>query len=231
MGTPYVNYTLELDDRIESPSVNFNGMDCWTFYEISLAFWRMLRAKDGDYRPEDLLALIELERYRDGRCTGGFLSRKHFLEEVFANNSARGLSTNPTSEMGGVRLTRNITEMTMMGRVQDRVSALPSITFLAVGFQRPKKTFKPATSSRPVGRSYRQCRLSPARRAVSDFRNGKNPYIDTARECRVNRWAFVRIKARSLHRRIKCPVEPHCGDTISLVPDAAGEKRFFTLRK
>lgn len=142
VGTPYVNYTLELDDRIESPSVNFNGMDCWTFYEISLAFWRMLRAKDGDYRPEDLLALIELERYRDGRCTGGFLSRKHFLEEVFANNSARGLSTNPTSEMGGVRLTRNITEMTsawrsyrylknnpsllpLMGRVQDRVSALP----------------------------------------------------------------------------------------------------------
>ena len=142
VGTPYVNYTLELDDRIESPSVNFNGMDCWTFYEISLAFSQMLRVKDGDYRPEDLLALIELERYRDGRCTGGFLSRMHFLEEVFANNSARGLSTNPTSEMGGVRLTRNITEMTsawrsyrylknnpsllpLMGRVQDRVSALP----------------------------------------------------------------------------------------------------------
>lgn len=142
VGTPYVNYTLELDDRIETPSVNFNGLDCWTFYEVSLAFARMLRVKDADYRPEDLLALIELERYRDGHCTGSFLSRMHFLEEVFANNGARGLSVNPTSQMGGVRLSRNITEMTAawksyrylhhnpgllpeMARIQDRVSTLP----------------------------------------------------------------------------------------------------------
>jgi hypothetical protein len=63
LGTPYVNYTLEIHDRIESPSVNFQGLDCWTFYEISLAFARMLRLKPGDYTPEDLLALVELERY------------------------------------------------------------------------------------------------------------------------------------------------------------------------
>ncbi|MFZ4597240.1 MAG: N-acetylmuramoyl-L-alanine amidase-like domain-containing protein [Terrimicrobiaceae bacterium] len=142
VGTPYVNYTLEIDDRIESPSANFNGMDCWTFYEISLAFARMLRVKDGDYRPEDLLALIELERYRDGKCTGSFLSRMHFLEEVFANNGVRGLSTNPTRQIGGVPMRRNITEMTSawrsyrylrsnagllpdMARIQERVSALP----------------------------------------------------------------------------------------------------------
>lgn len=142
LGTPYVNYTLEIDDHIESPSVNFNGLDCWTFYEVSLAFARMLKAKEGDYRPEDLLAFIELERYRDGHCTGSFLSRMHFLEEVFANNGARGLSVNPTAQMGGVRLSRNITEMTSawrsyrylknnpgllpeMARIQERVSALP----------------------------------------------------------------------------------------------------------
>jgi len=28
LGTPYVNYTLEIHDRIESPSVNFQGLDC-----------------------------------------------------------------------------------------------------------------------------------------------------------------------------------------------------------
>ena len=142
LGTPYVNYTLELDDHIESPSVNLNGLDCWTFYEVSLGFARMLRAKDGDYRPEDLLAMIELERYRDGRCTGSFLSRMHFLEEVFANNRARGLAVNPTRQMGGIPLRRNISEMTNawhsyrylrnnrellpeMARIQDRVSSLP----------------------------------------------------------------------------------------------------------
>jgi hypothetical protein len=142
LGTPYVNYTLEIDDRIESPSVNFSGLDCWTFYEISLGFARMLKAKDSDYRPEDLLALIELERYRNGRCDGGYLSRMHFLEEVFADNGARGLSVNPTKELGGERLSRQIREMTAMwksyrylrnnpsllpemARIQEKVSALP----------------------------------------------------------------------------------------------------------
>ena len=142
LGTPYVNYTLEIHDHIESPSVNFQGLDCWTFYEISLAFARMLRLKSGDYTPEDLLALVELERYRNGRCDGGYLSRMHFLEEVFADNEARGLSVNPTRDLGGEPLQRQIREMTSawksyrylrsntallpeMGRIQEKVSALP----------------------------------------------------------------------------------------------------------
>jgi len=142
VGTPYVNYTLEIHDHIESPSVNLRGLDCWTFYEVSLAFARMLRTKEPPYRPEDLLALIEMERYRGGKCTGSFLSRMHFLEEVFADNQARGLSVNPTRQMGGQPLRRDIREMTSawksyrylrnnpdllpaMGRIQDRVSSLP----------------------------------------------------------------------------------------------------------
>ncbi len=32
VGTRYKHFTLEIDNRIESPSVNFNGMDCWTLY-------------------------------------------------------------------------------------------------------------------------------------------------------------------------------------------------------
>jgi len=27
-GVPYKSYTLEIDDHVESPSVNFNGLDC-----------------------------------------------------------------------------------------------------------------------------------------------------------------------------------------------------------
>lgn len=142
LGTPYVNYTLEIHDHIESPSVNLQGLDCWTFYEVSLAFSRMLRVKDSDYRPVDLLALVEMERYRHGRCDGSFLSRMHFLEEVFADNQARGLSTNPTKSLGGEPLSREIHEMTTawksyrylrnnpsllprMAVIQEKVSALP----------------------------------------------------------------------------------------------------------
>ncbi|MDD5198767.1 MAG: DUF1460 domain-containing protein [Terrimicrobiaceae bacterium] len=142
LGTPYANYTLEIDDHIEAPSVNLNGLDCWTFYETSLAFARMIKQKPVGATPEDLLSFIELERYRGGHCTGGYLSRMHFLEEVFSDNSRRGLAVNPTQDLGGVPIRRNITEMTSawrsyrylvhnpgllpgMAAIQDRVSALP----------------------------------------------------------------------------------------------------------
>src|SRR3954471_23095418 len=42
VGTPYKGYTLEIDDHVEAPSVNFQGVDCWTFFETALAFVRML---------------------------------------------------------------------------------------------------------------------------------------------------------------------------------------------
>src|SRR5450755_3738902 len=63
VGTPYKGYTLEIDDHVEAPSVNFYGQDCWTTFEISLGFARMLRAKDAPYAPQDLLHMIELNRY------------------------------------------------------------------------------------------------------------------------------------------------------------------------
>lgn len=143
VGTPYVNYTLEVDDHIESPVVNLRGMDCWTYYENALGFARMLRYKPGPYKPEDLLHMVELERYRGGRCTGNYLSRMHHLEEVFYDNERRGLASNVTPRLpGAVRLHREIREMTVqwksyrylrnnrgllpeMGRIEARVSKMP----------------------------------------------------------------------------------------------------------
>ena len=143
VGIPYVNYTLEVDDRIESPVVNFTGMDCWTYYENALAIARMLRYKPGPYKPQDMLHMIEIERYRDGRCTGSYLSRMHHLEEVFHDNQRRGYAVNITSRLpGAVRLRREIREMTVqwksyrylrsnpslvapMGRIEAQVSKLP----------------------------------------------------------------------------------------------------------
>src|SRR5690348_15078339 len=51
LGTRYRSYTLEIDNRIESPSVNFNGLDCWTFFEVSLAFARMLNEPEENWSP------------------------------------------------------------------------------------------------------------------------------------------------------------------------------------
>ena len=140
---PYVNYTLEVDNHIENPVVNFGGMDCWTYYENALAFARMLKYKPPPYRPEDMLHMIEIERYRGGRCNGNYLSRMHHLEEVFYDNQRRGIATNITPNLpGAVRLRREIREMTVqwksyrylqnnpkllpgMGRIEKRVSGLP----------------------------------------------------------------------------------------------------------
>ena len=143
-GTPYEGYTLEIDNRVEAPSANFQGLDCWTFYEISLGFARMLHAKPPPYQPADLLHMIELERYRHGQCTGEYLSRIHFLEELFYDNEKRGLLTNITRQLPGAERMdhRDIREMTVMwrhyrylrsnpsllpemARIQERVSDLP----------------------------------------------------------------------------------------------------------
>lgn len=143
VGTPYVHYTLEVDDHIESPVVNLRGMDCWTYYENALGLARMLRYQPGPYKPADLLHMVEIERYWNGICTGNYLSRMHHLEAVFADNQSRGYASNITARIPGAqRMHREIREMTVqwknyrylranpsllgpMAKIEQRVSLLP----------------------------------------------------------------------------------------------------------
>ena len=55
VGTRYKSFTLEIDNHVEAPSVNFYGMDCWTFFEISLGFARMLNDSPNEWSPARLL--------------------------------------------------------------------------------------------------------------------------------------------------------------------------------
>lgn len=128
VGTPYVNYTLEVDDRTESPVANLKGMDCWTYYENSLALARMLHYKPAPYKPQDLLHMVEIERYRGGVCTGNYLSRMHHLEEVFHDNQRRGYATNITSRIPGAqRIQREIKEMTVQWKAYRYLRSNPSL--------------------------------------------------------------------------------------------------------
>src|ERR1043166_1667356 len=63
-GTRYKHFTLEIDNRTESPSVNFTGMDCWTFFEIALGFARMLNEPESNWTPERMLYYIERKSTR-----------------------------------------------------------------------------------------------------------------------------------------------------------------------
>jgi hypothetical protein len=117
LGTPYANYTLEIDDHTESPSVNLNGVDCWTYFEIALGFARMLETKTGNYLPQDLLGMIELDRYRGGQCNGRYTSRLHYLEDWIDDNGRRGLVQNMTRSLGGIPMRgRYLNEMSKYWR-------------------------------------------------------------------------------------------------------------------
>lgn len=158
VGTPYLHYTLEVDDRIECPVVNLKAMDCWTYYENALAIARMLTFKPGPYHATDMLQMVELERYRNGICTGSYLSRMHHLEEVFYDNQRRGYSNNITSRIpGATQLQREIHEMTVqwknyrylrsnpsliepMGKIEAQVSRLP-VTYIPKSYVRAAEAY------------------------------------------------------------------------------------------
>jgi hypothetical protein len=112
VGTRYKHFTLEIDNRIESPSVNFQGMDCWTFFEIALSFARMLNEPESNWTPERLLHYIEMDRYRGGECTGEYLSRLHYLEDWLYDNNRRGLVEDLTRDLGGRSVPHSAREMT-----------------------------------------------------------------------------------------------------------------------
>ena len=111
VGTRYKHFTLEIDNRIESPSVNFQGMDCWTFFETALGFARMLNEPESNWTPERLLHYIELDRYRGGECTGDYLSRLHYLEDWLYDNDRRGLVQDLTRDLGGQSVPHSAREM------------------------------------------------------------------------------------------------------------------------
>lgn len=126
-GTPYVNYTLELHDRIEAPSVNMNGMDCWTLFEIALGMARLVALHPPPYSPQEMLRLIEMDRYRDGRCTGRFDSRLHHLEDWIRDNERRGLVKDITPSLGGKKLHRRMAYMGKKPHLYRQLRADPSM--------------------------------------------------------------------------------------------------------
>ncbi len=113
IGTPYKSYTLEIDDHIEAPSVNFEGLDCWTFFEVSLAFARMLNDPIEQHTPQRLLHYIELDRYRDGKCDGTYLSRLHYLEDWLWDNHRRKLVKDITKDLDGIKAPVRAREMSI----------------------------------------------------------------------------------------------------------------------
>ncbi len=129
VGIPYKNFTLEIDDHIESPSINMIGLDCWTFFETSLGMARMLGYKKTNYQPADLLREVEFTRYRGGHCSGHYLERIHYLAEWFYENDARGTCKYITRDFGVAKSMtgRKISEMTTLWKSYRYLRNNPSL--------------------------------------------------------------------------------------------------------
>jgi len=113
-GIPYKGYTLEIDDHIESPSVNFKGLDCWTFFEATMGMARMLETKKSGFTPSDLLAQIEHTRYRGGVCNGNYMDRIHFLAEWYKDNDKRKTIDDITKKFPTVEMKNKCNEMSKL---------------------------------------------------------------------------------------------------------------------
>src|SRR4051812_13901360 len=112
VGTPYKGYTLEIRDKVEAASCNLLGLDCWTFFETSLGLARMVQEPVENWTPKTLLKYIEMDRYWDGKCTGEYLSRLHYLEDWAQDNAKRGLVQDLTRSLGGIGVQNSAVEMT-----------------------------------------------------------------------------------------------------------------------
>jgi hypothetical protein len=88
LGIPYKGGTLDLSLDQEIPSVDFTGLDCVTFVEITLAFARIL--KMGRSTAQDLLREIAFIRYRKG-TPGDYATRLHYTSDWFYDNAQKGI--------------------------------------------------------------------------------------------------------------------------------------------
>lgn len=142
---PYKSFTLEIDDHIESPSANLVGVDCWTFFEISLGMARMIAVEKPQYTPDDLLDQIQLTRYRGGQCTGDYLQRIHYLGEWFFENDARGTIDHLTTSFPGALPIRGrkIQEMTVLWKSYRYLRENPEL-------RAPMKTWEDYVAALPV---------------------------------------------------------------------------------
>ncbi|WP_051315595.1 N-acetylmuramoyl-L-alanine amidase-like domain-containing protein [Arenibacter certesii] len=107
IGIPYVAKTLEIGEK-ESLVINLQGLDCTTFVENVLAFSRMLELGQSDFNT--YIEQLETIRYRDG-VLDGYASRLHYYSEWFANNEAKGIIKDITSEIGGAESSKEINFM------------------------------------------------------------------------------------------------------------------------
>ncbi len=97
IGTEYVAHTLEKGEK-EQLVVNLTGLDCYTFFESTLALSRAIKLNQTTF--DEYLKQIELIRYRSGKMTD-YPSRLHYSTDFIYDNVQKKILEDVTKEIGG----------------------------------------------------------------------------------------------------------------------------------
>jgi len=108
LKTPYVPDTLDNSGN-EALITNLRGLDCWTFFENTLAISRVI--KKGKKTFEDYKKELEFIRYRNG-IRSDYISRLHYFTDWIYDNSKKGVVKDINRELGGIKLNKKINFMT-----------------------------------------------------------------------------------------------------------------------
>ena len=105
---PYVAHTLEVTEE-ERVVVNLRAFDCTTFVETVIALTNTARQE----KPAFGFFLDQLQkiRYREGQVQG-YASRLHYTSDWVGENERKGLVTNISHLLGGVKEEKQIHFMT-----------------------------------------------------------------------------------------------------------------------
>lgn len=162
LNTPYVAHTLEADSigDPEKLTVNLDGIDCTTFVETVTAL--AMTVEEGRTNWHDYLYNLEKLRYRGGEMDG-YASRLHYACDWIVNNRSKGIITEVTDQMPGVRYAEKTIDFMTANR--DRYPALAD----SLTFERVKNT----ESGYHLHRyPYIRTNDTGARKALKIYRNG-----------------------------------------------------------
>jgi len=123
-GTPYVANTLEGAGQ-EKCRIDLDGLDCVTFFEVSLCIARMLKL--GGNSLEELREEVTYTRYRGG-VLSGYESRLHYTSEWISDNVTKGVVMDLTQELGGEPLDINVHFMSRNPQFYDKLKSDKALT-------------------------------------------------------------------------------------------------------
>lgn len=107
LGMDYEAFTLEKGDH-EQLVIHLSGLDCYTFFESSLAFARCVKKDETTF--DSFKEEIKKIRYRNG-LIDKYPSRLHYSSDWLYDNWQKGIVRDVTEDIGGIEYKKKINFM------------------------------------------------------------------------------------------------------------------------